>query len=157
MHKTFILLFDCHGDHVKHAACWDWDHLTQWNFPSKCNSAKLCIIYITLVVRAVTFLLTTCIKAVIWMLRCHWLHTEHQKHYHDDVIKLKHFPRYWPFVWGIHRSPVNSPHKGRWRGALMHSLICAWINGWVNSREDGDLRRHHAHYDVTVTEYFTHI
>ena len=30
----------------------------------------------------------------------------------DDVIKWKYFPRYWPFVWGIHRSPVNSPHKG---------------------------------------------
>ena len=35
---------------------------------------------------------------------------------HDDVIKWKHFPRYWPFVWRIHRSPVNSPHKGQWRG-----------------------------------------
>ena len=44
---------------------------------------------------------------------------------HDDVIKWKHFPRYWPFVRGIHRSPVNSPHKGQWRGALMFSLICA--------------------------------
>ena len=44
--------------------------------------------------------------------------------YHDDVIKWKHFPRYWPFVWGIHRSPVNSPHKGQWHGALMFSLIC---------------------------------
>ena len=31
---------------------------------------------------------------------------------HDDVIKWKHFPRYWPFVRGIHRSPVNSPYKG---------------------------------------------
>ena len=38
---------------------------------------------------------------------------------HDDVIKWKHFPRYWPFVRGIHRSPVNSSHKGQWRGALM--------------------------------------
>ena len=38
---------------------------------------------------------------------------------HDDVIKWKHLPRYWPFVRGIHRSPVNSPHKGQWRGALM--------------------------------------
>ena len=28
---------------------------------------------------------------------------------HDDVIKWKHFPRHWPFVWGIHRSLVNSP------------------------------------------------
>ena len=33
--------------------------------------------------------------------------------YHDDVIKWKHFPRYWPFVRRIHRSPVNSPHKGQ--------------------------------------------
>ena len=57
---------------------------------------------------------------------------------HDDVIKWKHFPRYWPFVRGIHRSPVNSPHKGQSRGALMFSLICVWINGWVNNREAGD-------------------
>ena len=69
---------------------------------------------------------------------------------HDDVIKWKHFPRYSPFVWGIHRSPVNSPHKGQWRGALMFSLICTGINGWVNNGEAGDLRHHHAHYDVTV-------
>ena len=40
-------------------------------------------------------------------------------HTHDDVIKWKHFPRYWPFVRGIHRSPVNSPHKDQWHGALM--------------------------------------
>ena len=51
---------------------------------------------------------------------------------------------------GIHRSLVNSPHKGQWRGALMFSLTCAWINGWVNNRETGDLRRHRAHYDVIV-------
>ena len=65
-----------------------------------------------------------------------------------DVIKWKQFPLYWPFVRGIHRCPVNSPHKGQWRGALMFSLICVWINGWVNNRETGDLRRYHAHYDV---------
>ena len=69
---------------------------------------------------------------------------------HDDVIKWKHFPRYWPYVRGIHRSSVNSPHKGQWRGALMFSFICAWINGWVNNREAGDLRHHRAHYDVIV-------
>ena len=51
---------------------------------------------------------------------------------------------------GIHRSPVNSPHKGQWRGAFMFSLICAWINDWMNNGEAGDLRRHRAHYDVTV-------
>ena len=74
-------------------------------------------------------------------------------HEHADVIKWKHFPRYWPFVWGIHRLLVNSPHKGQWRGALMFSRICAWINGWVNIREAGNLRRHRAHCYVTVMEH----
>ena len=69
---------------------------------------------------------------------------------HDDVIEWKHFPRYWPFVRGIHRSPVNSPHKRQWRGALMFTLICARINGWVNNCKAGDLRRKRAHYDVIV-------
>ena len=48
---------------------------------------------------------------------------------------------YWPFVRRIHWSPVNSPHKGQWRGTLMFSLICTSINSWVNNREAGDLRR----------------
>ena len=73
---------------------------------------------------------------------------------HDDVIKWKHFPRYWPFVQGIHRSPVNSPHKGQWRGALMFSLIFGWINAWVKNHEARDLRCHHTHYDVTVMVMF---
>ena len=69
---------------------------------------------------------------------------------HDDIIKWKHFPCYWPFVQGIHLSPVNSPHKGQWRGNLMFSLICACINNWLNNEEAGDLRWHCAHYEVTV-------
>ena len=83
---------------------------------------------------------------------------------YDDVIKWKHFPRYWPILRGIHRSPVNSPHKGQWRGALLFSLICVGMNGWVNNREAGDLRHYRAHYAVTImntghcnilhTEYF---
>ena len=69
-----------------------------------------------------------------------------------------------PFSWWRHQmetfsallaictgnSPVNSLHKGQWRGALMFSLICARINGWVNNRDAGDLRRHRTHYDVIV-------
>ena len=43
---------------------------------------------------------------------------------HDDVIKWKHFPRYWPFVRGIRRLLVNSPHKGQWRGALAQVTLC---------------------------------
>ena len=49
----------------------------------------------------------------------------------------------------------DSPHKGQWRGALMFSLICVWINDWVNNREAGDLRRYHAHYDVIIMEMDT--
>ena len=73
--------------------------------------------------------------------------------FYDDLIKWKRFPCYWPFVRGIHRSPVNSPHKGQWHGPLIFSLICAWINYWVNNREAGDLRHHRAHYDVNVMPF----
>ena len=57
---------------------------------------------------------------------------------HDGVIKWRHFPRYWPFVRGIHRFPVYSPHR---------------INGWINNRQGGDFRRHRAHCDVIVMIY----
>ena len=50
------------------------------------------------------------------------------------------------FCAGIHRSPVNLPHKGQWHGALMLSFICAWPNGW----DTGVIRRHRAHCDVIV-------
>ena len=51
-------------------------------------------------------------------------------------------------------SPVTGefPSNGQWRGALM--FWSAWINGWVNNREAGDLKRHRAHYDVDVTCYW---
>ena len=54
---------------------------------------------------------------------------------------------------GIHRSPVNSPHKGQWRGALMFSLIWAWTNRCVNNREAGNLWHHRAHYDGAVMRW----
>ena len=62
---------------------------------------------------------------------------------HDDVIKWKHIPHYWSFVWGIYMSPVNSPHKGQWRGAL----IFFWSGP---DHTAGDLRRHGPHFDVIV-------
>ena len=57
---------------------------------------------------------------------------------------------HWPFVRGIHRWPVDSPHKCQWRGALLFSMMCAWTNGWANNRDAGDLGCHIAHCDVTV-------
>ena len=92
----------------------------------------------------------------LWINGCVWNHQLgmlckcHDVISHDDIIKWKHFPHYWPFVRGIHRSTVNSPHKGQWRGALISYSICAWINDWVNNREAGDLRRQRAHYDFIV-------
>ena len=69
---------------------------------------------------------------------------------YDDVIKWKPFLRHRPSVLGIKRSPVNPPHKGQRRGALMLSLVCAWIYGLVNNRDAGDLGRNRTHYDVIV-------
>ena len=60
---------------------------------------------------------------------------------HDDVIKWKHFPRYWPLVRGIHRSPVNSPHKGQWGWWFETPSRPLWrnCNGWVCSgKKDSD-------------------
>ena len=97
----------------------------------------------------------------LWSDTEHWPYAPGVCNIHYDVTKWKHLPRYWPFVRGLHRSPVNSPHKGQLREALIFSLICVWINGWVNNREAGDLRRYRAHYDVSVMsqerrdEYYT--
>ena len=45
---------------------------------------------------------------------------------HDDVIKWKKIPFYWPFARKIHRSPVDFPHKSQRRGELTFSLSFAW-------------------------------
>ena len=62
------------------------------------------------------------------------------------------FPSQKPVTQSL--SPVDSSHKGQWRGALMFCSICAWTSGWANNRGVGDLRRHRAHYDVTVMFVF---
>ena len=69
---------------------------------------------------------------------------------HCDVIKWKHFPRYWLFMRRNYRSPVDSSHEGKWRGDSMFFFICAWTNVWTNNGDPCDLRRHPTHYDVTV-------
>ena len=61
---------------------------------------------------------------------------------HDDVIEWKHYPRYLPFLVGIHWSPVDYS-KRQWRETLQ-------IIGWANNRDADDLRRYRAYYDVTV-------
>ena len=69
---------------------------------------------------------------------------------HDDVTKWGHFQHYWPFLRGIHWSPVDPPQKGQLHGAFMFSMMCAWTSGWANNRDAGDVRYQCTHYDVTV-------
>ena len=64
--------------------------------------------------------------------------------------QMETFSALLAFCEGNHRSPMDPPHRGQCRGALMFSLICAWTNGWANNRDAGDLRRNRAHYYVTV-------
>ena len=69
---------------------------------------------------------------------------------HNDVIKWKHFPHYWPFIeectshWWIPLTKVSD------ESFLIFSLMCTWINNWVNSSEAGDLRHYCAHHEVIV-------
>ena len=101
---------------------WDWNH-----------PALLYIKIALVTIRCIKLTYLFCYQRY-----SNWMSWYSDNLLHDDVIKWKHFPRYRPFVRGIHRSPVNSPHKGQWRRALMFSLICVWINGRVNNRGDGD-------------------
>ena len=82
-------------------------------------------------------------------------------HLRDDVTKWKYFPRHWPFVRGIHRSPVNSPHKGQWRGALMFSLICVWLRkqswGWWFETLSCPLWRHYNDESYTVWNQYVYV
>ena len=82
------------------------------------------------------------ISAILFRLQC----------IHDDVIKWKHFPRYWPSS-----CAGNSPVTGEFpsQRSVMRSYFlwsAPWINGWVSNREVGDLRRHRAHYDVILMD-----
>ena len=69
-------------------------------------------------------------------------------HMHDDVIKWKHFLRGWPYVRGIYRSPVNSPPKGQWRGALMFFFDLRRNTRLNKQSRRWYLIRHRGHYYV---------
>ena len=90
---------------------------------------------------------------LLWFLHSFHIHigcVAQSEFLHADVTKWKHFPRYWPFVRGIHWSPVDSPHRDQWSRVLMLSVICTWTNCWANNGDAGDVRRHRTHYDDTV-------
>ena len=83
-----------------------------------------------------------------YIIRCH------TQQYHSAWWRhqMETFSALLAFCEGNHLSPVYSPPKGQWRGALMFSLICAWTNGWANAQVANDLSRLWAHYDVNVMD-----
>ena len=101
---------------------------------------------------------------VSWMVVCRNEHLKKSRHSAAGV-RISSL-RTWYSLWWRHQMETfsallticagNSPvpgefqHKGQWRGALMFSLICVWINGLVNFGVAGDLRRYRVHYDVIV-------
>ena len=100
-------------------------------------------------------------QAIIWIIAdpIHWRYLISNTHYATGLIpsktpwwrhQVETFSVLLAFVRGSHWSPLDSPHKGQWRGPLMFPLICAWTNGWANNRNTGYLRRHRVHYNVTV-------
>ena len=52
---------------------------------------------------------------------------------HDDVIKRKHFPRYWPFVRGIHRGLCGEFTGPRWIPRTKASDAELWCFLWSAS------------------------
>ena len=108
------------------------DYLYEWLHAKRVNSTKYEPGFVVF-----------CFGMFTWsILRIYYTWWRHQMETFSALLAL--------CVRGIHLSPVNSPHKGQWRRALMFSLICAWIYAWINNREAGDLRRRRAHYDVIV-------
>ena len=153
-----ILILEHHTHHFVFFMNYTGKNITLIHILQKCASKGS--IDNTCVVNSFQDQYVLSIKYVILIVSTHYSYNCYEKIsrlgcrpfklWHYDVIKWKHFPRCWPCVLGIHRPPVNAPHKSQWRRALMFSFICAWINGWVNNGEAGDLIRHGAHYDVTV-------
>ena len=68
---------------------------------------------------------------------------------HNDVIKWKQSPLYWSLC-GEFTGHRWIPLTKASDADLWCFLWSAWRNGSENNRDPGDLRRHHAHSDVTV-------
>ena len=90
----------------------------------------------------------------LFRLRCVSWWMAHQvrgnRHGHGDVIKWKHFPRYCPLCGEFtgHRWIPLTKVSNTELWCFLWSA--PWINGWVNNREAGDLRRHRVHYDAIL-------
>ena len=71
-------------------------------------------------------------------LACHW--GPPRDDHHDDVIKWKHVPRYWPFVRGFHRSPVPRSFDVSLDLRLNKQLSRQWCGWWFETPSRPSLR-----------------
>ena len=116
-----------------------------WNLsPWRCSTHKI-ISMIKMGLNNHT--LECCLTRAAWEAAClTWQPVLH--HYYS--IKWKHFPRYWPFVRGIHGSSVDSRHKGPVTRIFDDLFNVSLKKGVKNNGMAVDLRRRDAHRDVTV-------
>ena len=145
-----------HDDVIKCILSSVWVRVSVFSQLSIIQYVGLCVfslhISFVMIERIYILCLIIIIKSEVWTIT-HCLGLGHETIVCAVCLSIflwKHLSRNWSFVKRIHRSLVDSPHKGQWRGALIFSLIFAWTNGWANNRDAGDLKRHRTHYDITV-------
>ena len=94
-----------------------------------------------------------------YFLDCGLCHSKLHKHFMTmQPCPINHFISWWRYQMETSSALLalceeNPPVPGGFpspRAVALFTLICAWTNGWANNRDTGDLRRHHARYDVTV-------
>ena len=70
--------------------------------------------------------------------------------HYDNVIKWKHFPHYWPFVRVFHRSPMNSPNKGRWCffDLRLYKRLRKQFRWWFETSSRSLWRRYYDNYII---------
>ena len=133
---------------------WFDCHLRPWTIfthsgvaSSSCHLTQICKQFCLYIISTVpcSILCTNCFAGTISENAC-WIFLQSMM-----TLSNGNICRVTGLLCGEFTGPRWIPHtNGQWRGALMFSLICVWMNDWVNTREAGDLRRHRAHYDVII-------
>ena len=103
-----------------------------------------------------TFLFQSCQHEYIWLLVIHHVMTYSYNSYLSISLHYDMMTSSYGNIFRV-TGPLRGESSGdRWIPPTKASevelwcfLWSAWTNGWANNRDVGDLRRHHAHYDVT--------
>ena len=130
--SQWIMVIDIGLSIQQHEYCKIKSYICMYKYPSKCewNSSNYHLISMLVMIRYIT------IQGTPIMLPIVLYHTQHH-----NRLKSARRVRFMMTSSNGNIFRVTGPlcgeftgHKGQWRRALMFSLVCAWINGWVNSR-----------------------